>query len=286
MKKYSPIIGGLIYAAILSTPVNAADFLVTRIDEADILVTPVNATNLEFRQNTSPQDFSPCAVSGLNGKLEGAGGFIKDESIDDGRFFGTGSLSIPLGCEFGFQIDGAAGELGSASTRSIAGHLFTRDPSSYLLGIYGEYTEIGDNNIGRLALEAERYQGRFTLSGVVGYEDSTTFGEDVFGAAQIRFYATDNFQLNIGVDRFLEVTAGTIGAEWQFEDTNVSVFAFGSAGSKDYATVFAGIRWYFGGEQKSLIRRHREDDPVNWIARLQRLADTPPPPAGEGAGPE
>ncbi len=193
MRKFSPITGGLIYAVILATPVDAADFLVTRINEADILVEPVNANNLEIRQNTPPQNFSSCAVSGLSGKLEGAGGIIKDRGIDDGRFFGTGSLSIPLGCEFGFQIDGAAGELGSASTRSIAGHLFTRDPSSYLLGIYGEYTEIGDNNIGRLAFEGESYQDRFTWSGVIGYEDSTTFGEDVFGAAQLRFYAPITF---------------------------------------------------------------------------------------------
>jgi len=32
-------------------------------------------------------------------------------------------------------------------------------------------------------------------------------------------------------------------------------------GDNEFATVYGGIRFYFGGPEKSLIRRHREDDP-------------------------
>ena len=32
-----------------------------------------------------------------------------------------------------------------------------------------------------------------------------------------------------------------------------------------FAAVDAGLRFYFGGSNKSLMRRHREDDPPNRI---------------------
>ena len=35
----------------------------------------------------------------------------------------------------------------------------------------------------------------------------------------------------------------------------------GRLGEDGYSSVLAGFSLYFGGEDKSLIRRHREDDP-------------------------
>ena len=35
----------------------------------------------------------------------------------------------------------------------------------------------------------------------------------------------------------------------------------GRLGEDGYTSVMAGVSLYFGGEDKSLIRRHREDDP-------------------------
>ncbi|MGR3291066.1 MAG: hypothetical protein ACU0C9_07700, partial [Paracoccaceae bacterium] len=37
-------------------------------------------------------------------------------------------------------------------------------------------------------------------------------------------------------------------------------------GKDDFVSVWAGLRVYLGAEDKTLIRRHREDDPRNWLA--------------------
>ena len=41
----------------------------------------------------------------------------------------------------------------------------------------------------------------------------------------------------------------------------VSLTVEGQLGEDGYSSVLAGLSLYFGGEDKSLIRRHREDDP-------------------------
>lgn len=251
MKKFTSITSGIAYAVLLSTPVFAAD--------------PAEAPVFDAQ---SP---SLCAVSGVNGKVEAAGGKIDSNGFDGGRFYGGASFSMPLGCAFGLQIDGQIGKLDDESTWSVGGHLFARDPSIGLLGVYGEISEIGDNSIKRIAAEGELYLDRITFSGIAGVEDSDFTDSDFFGAGRVSWYPTDNFQLNVGVAQFLEVTALTFGAEWQPDGSNVSLFAEGAVGDDDHSTVMGGVRFYFGGEQKSLIRRHREDDPFVWFQTLQTL---------------
>ena len=41
----------------------------------------------------------------------------------------------------------------------------------------------------------------------------------------------------------------------------VSLTLDGQVGEDGYTSVMAGVSLYFGGEDTSLIRRHREDDP-------------------------
>src|SRR5689334_2730463 len=51
------------------------------------------------------------AVSSFNGKLEGAGGYSdSDNTNGDFGWEAGASLSLPLGCMFGFQADFGAGE--------------------------------------------------------------------------------------------------------------------------------------------------------------------------------
>lgn len=248
MIRVSQFAGGVALAALLTSPAFGADL-----------------------------DAHHCAVSGFNGKFEGAGGFIDTEDTDGGRGHAALSLSVPIGCMFGLQLDGTAGVLDNEETGGAAVHLFTRDPSSYLLGIYGEYQAVDSNDIGRFGAEGELYLDRFTVSGLVGYEDSDQTNDDAFGIGQASFYVSENFRISGGVAHFLNVTAGTFGAEWQPDAHRfplpLSLFVEGGVGSNDYATVFGGVRFYFGGEQKSLIRRHREDDPINWLNRLKSLIE-------------
>ncbi len=218
---------------------------------------------------------SKCAVSGINGKVEAAGGFILSEDTDGGRGHGAASLSLPLGCWVGMQIDGTGGVLDNEGTGGAAAHLFTRDPSLYLAGLYGEYEAIGANNVARAGAEGELYLSQFTLSGLAGYDYSEKTGNGALLVGQAKYYITDDLEIHAGAEHFLNVTAGTFGAEWHLAGLGVplplSVFVDGGAGSNDYVTTFAGVRLYFSGESKSLIRRHREDDPINWTNHLKTL---------------
>lgn len=80
------------------------------------------------------------AVEGFNGKLSGFGGSSGGQAF----YGGDGSLALPLGHVFGLQLDGVVADLdsdaaGSMTVFGAAGHLFWRDPSIGLVGLYGRY---------------------------------------------------------------------------------------------------------------------------------------------------
>jgi len=251
MKKTFSITGSLAIAMAYTLPVQAAD-----------------PQQNEFQ--------AECAVSGLNSKIELAGGKYDDREADDnGRKHIAASVSVPISCRFGLQVDVAYGSLGGSEAGGVAGHFFARDPSAYLLGALVSYSEIADNQIFRVGVEAELYNGQTSFEAMVGYEsaddiDLTPDGNDndVFGQLVAAFYPTDDFRIHAGYRRFLAVDTAIVGFEWQPDNASYSLFAEGQFGDDDFRTVFGGIRFYFGEEDKSLIRRHREDDPANLLLNL------------------
>ena len=50
--------------------------------------------------------------------------------------------------------------------------------------------------------------------------------------------------------------------------TMTSLFVEGRAGEGSFHGVWGGVRFYFGQKDKTLIRRHREDDPTDWGAGI------------------
>jgi len=81
-----------------------------------------------------------CAVSGTNGKLALEGGAWDENDYDNNTLLdGVATLTMPLGCALGLQIDAGAGTFGDADAVGVGGHLFMRDPTSYLLGVHGTY---------------------------------------------------------------------------------------------------------------------------------------------------
>ncbi len=202
------------------------------------------------------------AVSGKNGKIEASGGTINDEESG----FIEGAYSMPWGEEHGLQFDASVGSVDGDLTYGGAVHLFERDPSSGLVGVYASYHNIDagafDVAIGRAALEGEYYSGRWTLSGMFGAE----FGDiskGVFTIAEVSVYPIDNLRLYLGHHFTQGDEMGKLGAEWQVTsnaNTGVAMFLEGRDGANGYDSVFLGLRMYFG-DNKTLIRRHREDDP-------------------------
>lgn len=213
------------------------------------------------------------AVSGLNGKLEAAGGYIED--LDDGtRFHGVGTLSFPLGCMFGAQLDVGAGDLDGTDFWGVGGHFFTRDPESYLLGVHAQYIDLDGFDIFRIGPEAELYLGNITLSAFAGLEDAEGLSDDIIVNAEAAYYFTEDFKISGGYRRFLDIDAGAVGFEFQPGlGFPVSLFADAMFGSDDYTSIMGGIRIYFGGEDKSLMARHRQDDPPHLFNLLRQVGD-------------
>lgn len=208
------------------------------------------------------------AVSGINGKIAALGGAFDDEG------FGvlSGSISVPLGTRYGFQGDAIAGVRDGEFVGGVGGHLFWRDPSQALLGVFGSFTqrEDIDGHVARLGVEGEYYWNQWTVRSLLGAEflDAGNAFTDVddgfFAFSDVSYYLNDNLQLSVGHRYTRERNALALGAEFQLDQqvfsSGVSLFAEARIGEDDYQAAWGGVRFYLGDE-KTLIRRHREDDP-------------------------
>jgi len=220
------------------------------------------------------------AVSGINGKFSGFGGQEEYGFGPDGGFFGVdGSLSLPLGQRYGFQLDGMLASLNGNFIGGAASHLFWRKPETGLLGIYSSWVTRSYSSVDtwRIGMEGEYYAGRFSIEAVVGYENPHRWNtailpiaeSQVFAIADLAYYATPDLRFSVGYQRLHDIDMATIGTEWQLPTSFIggtSLFAEGRIGKDDFVSVWTGLRVYLGAENKTLIRRHREDDPRNWLA--------------------
>lgn len=212
-----------------------------------------------------------CAVSGFNGKLSAEGGVWDSDNTDsDGQFQGVGSFSLPLGCAFGFQADVGAATFGDADALGVGGHLFTRDPSSYLLGVHGTYEKWdfdggSDLNVYHIGAEGELYLGNVSLEAWAGVVDTDESKAKGFAKLTAAYYATEDLRLSVGLRQNDDFSSGVLGAEWQLGSAPLSLTAEGQLGEDDFMSLTAGVKFYFGGPQKSLIDRHRQDDPADGL---------------------
>jgi hypothetical protein len=235
--------------------------------------------------------FARTAVDGVNGKVEaffGASDYrvlgARGDSANTGGL--AGSFSMPVGQSFGLQVDAVASSRDGDFAGGGAGHFFWRDPAKALFGAYGSYSRRGglDEQNVRLGLEGEAYFGRFTIGGIAGFERTIasaglvflpggailTSGSEnrFFNAVDFSYYATDNFKLSVGHRYSSGIHMAAAGAEYMVRTgagASYSFFAEGRMGEQRFAAAMAGVRVYFGQKDKTLIRRHREDDPPNYM---------------------
>jgi hypothetical protein len=239
------------------------------------------------------------AVDGFNAKWEALGGSLRHL-----RLYGTrAAISFPLGTSGGLQIDGSLGRLGGASYAGIAPHLFWRDPSKGLIGLYGNYTrwnQFGGVYTAQAAGEAEAYLGRWTIQGIAGIEwgntassttttttiippeggifspaginTTNTFTEGYtvdrrfFDQINLKYYLTDNAAGYVGHRYLGGQHALALGGEaaLPFGKVMASAFVEARLGEHAYNGVWGGLKFYFGQKNKTLIQRHRQDDPPFW----------------------
>jgi hypothetical protein len=234
------------------------------------------------------------AVDGLNGKVGGYGGTFNDKTL----YGGEGSFSLPLGCEFGLQVDGAGGSFDNNSIFAVGGHAFWRNPGIGLLGVYGSFSrwnEFGGVTANHVGPEAEWYLGRWTIQGVAGVEFGSSASGQVgtniltfdiatrfFDQINFAYYLNDNLKVFVGHRYLGGKNAVAVGGEWGVPlggGAMGSLFAEGRFGEDNTSGVWGGIRFYFGQKDKSLIRRHREDDPNAWdTGNIPNPGNTTPAP--------
>ncbi|HZL58071.1 MAG TPA: hypothetical protein VFC38_00065 [Stellaceae bacterium] len=212
------------------------------------------------------------AVSAVNGKLSVEGG----EGNAHPMGIMSGSLTVPLGYSFGGQLDVAGGGSNGQGLWGVAGQGFWRDPGMGLIGGLASYTDRGiatnkfvttkDINVQRYGADGEAYLGQFTPSAAIGYQDGRV-KHGAFATLDLAWYPLDDLQLSGGADLNPARSMALLGAEYQLGLAalpGLSTFAeAGISGSRaSYALV--GFRFYFG-PAKTLIRRHREDDPPSLV---------------------
>lgn len=228
------------------------------------------------------------AVSAPNYKLGFSGGSFDGTPNGDAAFEARGSYSTPMSFSTGLQIDGAIASVedGDATWGSVGGHYFWRDPSVGLAGIYGDVNWYDSNTYATVAFEGERYYDRFTFSTATGIQ----FGDvdtSFFTDSYVYYYPTDDLQLGGGYRHDAAGSYGLARVEYQVmpDAYGMSLFADGAWSENGFDKVMGGVRFYFGAP-KSLIRRHREDDPASRASQVApevttttTTTTTAPPPA-------
>ncbi|TAN72317.1 MAG: hypothetical protein EPN20_03780 [Magnetospirillum sp.] len=229
-----------------------------RIGSGALLV----AAAVAFAPDPAQADDLP-AVSGLNGKVDLSGASLDGEDFNAA----SGSVAVPVGRAFGLQADGMVGDYSAVNVWAVGGHAFWRDPGLGLAGLVGSVTDVGTTKIYRYGIEGEYYLDRVTIAGTAGYQSGDSLHAG-WGGLDLRYYPADNLLLEAGAGAISNERTGHVGAEWQAPfglSTGFSLFADAAMGTSDYEHVIGGIRIYFGGGDKPLLRRHREDDPINLL---------------------
>ena len=223
---------------------------------------------------------APPAVDGINSKFDVYGGAFDDKGIYNAR----GALTIPLQGPYGVQIDGSVGSHDGDFVGAVGGHWFWRDPSRGMLGVYASYTHwdrFGGLHATHVAVEGGAFRDRWSLEGIAGVEAGNkkssvspvliqTYDIDTrfFDKIDLSYYLQDNLKLSIGHRYLGGKHAAALGAEYAFAlapRTMGSVFVEGRVGEGNYRGVWGGLKVYYGQREKTLIQRHRQDDPPIWI---------------------
>lgn len=210
------------------------------------------------------------AVSTVNGKLSIEGGATgSNSSGGSGLGIAEGSVTAPLGHSFGFQADGAIATAYDDLYGAGAAQLFSRDPQLGQVGAFAAVGGRGGDSVSWYGGQAEYFAGPVTLGAHGGYQSSNsdTAADGGLVLGRLTYYVIPDLALTFGGGSVVDRGFGRASLEYQPELNGlhyISLFVNGGAGSDESYIATAGVRLYFGPD-KTLIRRHREDDPLSIV---------------------
>ena len=208
------------------------------------------------------------AVSALNGMaaIEAGSVSLAGRSSAAGALHGT--ITTPIGESFGFQADGLAATAYSSFLGGGGAHFFWRDPQIGLVGPTAAMIGGRGTRIGWYGGEGELYAGVVTLAALAGYQDTvTSSNKGVSGGfyqGRLTLYPIPDLALTLRGGQMAGAALGAAQIAYQptFERMhNMAFFVSGAVGDSSFYKVTTGVQFYFGTD-KTLIRRHREDDPL------------------------
>lgn len=208
------------------------------------------------------------AVDGINFKVSAVTGVIGGYA--NHMFIASVATPFPYFEQFGAQLDLGVGNYRSDYVSAAAGlHLFWRNPSIGLLGIYGDWGYVNPEHAGRTGIEGSLYLDRWTIDAFVGKQ----YGQHVYtqfvDEVDLSYYFTDNLKGSIGHRLTSRGHVGNLAFEYMPEGYNGwSVFGEAEAGQDDYYGAWIGLRYSFGtGGANTLMARDRTADPIVRIPR-------------------
>jgi len=223
------------------------------------------------------------AVSALNSKFSLESGVTSSQQHASALGMAQGSVTAPLGHSFGAQLDGQAATAYSDFLAAAGLHVFWRDPQVGLFGPIASFGGGSGRQVARVGAEGELYAGLVTFGARAGYQEFGPYGQSTnsgFYGGRLALYPVPDLMLALRGGQSAGFSAGGVRIEYQPELLDrraLSLFVDGAAGDGSFYRVTAGLRVYFG-VQKSLIRRHREDDPQS----ISAATCAPPPNAPNG----
>lgn len=207
------------------------------------------------------------AVSQINGKVSFEGGATGALGRSSAVGIAQGSLAAPLGHSFGVQVDGLAAISYGSFGGGGAAHLFWRNPQIGLFGPIAALAGFRGATLGWYGAEGEIYAPRFTIGAYGGYQDAGAtrlLRSGGFYHGRLTVYPIPDLALTVGGGQFAGRALGSGKIEYQPDFAarhNVALFVDCTAGDGSFYRVTGGVRLFFGPD-KTLIRRHREDDPA------------------------
>ena len=212
------------------------------------------------------------AVSGFNGKFDYSGG---EMNSSEGNNL-DGSVSFPVAHSFGFQADGLYSRISDLNFYGGAGHLFWRNPAVGLFGITGGYLYREGVDTFQLGAESEYYFHRLTFGafagvGQINYANPAPFIDTnptrFVGVLSAGYYPIDNLLVSGSYTTAFNDNLFKGDLEYQTPINGLALTFEAARGANGYDHVLFGIRYYFGGK-KSLIDRHRQDDPPGLMPQI------------------
>lgn len=215
------------------------------------------------------------AVSGVNGKVDYAGGIMKSAEGHNA----SASISLPVWHPFGFQADGLYSRIGGLDFYGGAGHLFWRDPDHGLLGLAGGYLyRDGADTVDtfQVGAEGELYWRQFVFGffggvGSIGYRYTAPFIDTnptrFVGRVSTDYYPLEDLRVGASFTSAFRDYLGKGEAEYQLPIPGLALTAEAAWGNNGYYHWLLGVRYYFGG-RKTLHERHRQDDPPSLMPQV------------------